>query len=112
METPGPGNPALTTTLKYAPPKARESITCPTFIDPRQLLPRPGTAYIRYSGSLTTPGCNEGVEWYVMLETVPVTPEQVLAFGQYVSGGKSLAQNSRPVQPLNGRAFDLQYDCA
>ena len=40
---------------------------------------------------------------YVMLETTAVSPEQVLAFAQYVSGGRSFGQYSRPVQPLNSR---------
>jgi carbonic anhydrase len=47
-----------------------------------------------------------------MLDTIQVSPDQVIAFASYVSGGRSLAQNSRPVQPLNGRAFDMQYNCA
>ena len=105
-------NAALGTTLKYAPPKPRDEAPCPAAINPAQLLPRSGSmAYVRYNGSLTTPGCNEGVDWYVMLDSVSVTPDQVLAFAQYVSGGRSFAQNSRPLQPLNGRAFDMQYDC-
>ncbi|KAI8470997.1 MAG: alpha carbonic anhydrase [Monoraphidium minutum] len=111
MESPGTPNAGLAAALKYAPAKARESTPSPVAIDPKSLLPRAGGGYIRYSGSLTTPGCNEGVEWYVMLDTVTISPEQVLAFAQYVSGGKSFAQNSRPLQPLNGRAYDLQYDC-
>lgn len=111
METNGPPNPVLTTVLKHAPPKARDEIVCPTTLSPAGLLPRGSMQYVRYSGSLTTPGCSEGVDWYVMLETASVSPEQVLAFAQYVSGGRSFAQNSRPLQPLNGRAFDVQYDC-
>lgn len=67
---------------------------------------------MRYAGSLTTPGCSEGVEWYVMLDTNTVSPLQVLAFGEYVSGKRVIAFNSRDPQPLNGRAFDLQYTCA
>ncbi|KAI8477329.1 MAG: alpha type intracellular carbonic anhydrase [Monoraphidium minutum] len=105
-------NLALAAALKYAPLEARKEAPSPVAIDPKSLLPRPGNwQYVRYTGSLTTPGCSEGVEWYVMLQPATVTPEQVLGFAQYASGGKSLAQNSRPLQPLNGRAFDLQYDC-
>ena len=67
---------------------------------------------MRYAGSLTTPGCSEGVEWYVMLDTNSVAPQQVLQFAQYGTGGRTLSQNSRDPQPLNGRAFDLQFTCA
>jgi carbonic anhydrase len=112
MDSNGAPNPVLQTTLKYAPAKAKAEAPSPALINPAQLLPRAGSQqYVRYSGSLTTPGCAEGVDWYVMLEPITISPEQVLGFAQYVSGGRSFAQNSRPLQPLNGRAFDLQYDC-
>jgi len=113
MESNGAPNPVLQATLKYAPPKPRDETPSPLLINPLQLLPRPGSwQYVRYSGSLTTPGCSEGVDWYVLLEPVTVSPEQVLSFAQYVSGGRSFAQNARPLQALNGRAFDMQFDCS
>ena len=78
MEPTGSPNPVLQAALKYSPAKAREEALCPLTINPLQLLPRPGQwQYVRYSGSLTTPGCGEGVEWYVMLDTISVTPDQV-----------------------------------
>jgi carbonic anhydrase len=78
-------NPALFTALKYAPAEARKEAQCPITIDPKQLLPRGQNnwQYVRYTGSLTTPGCSEGVEWYVMLQPTTVTPEQVGARGGY-----------------------------
>ncbi len=52
---------------------------------------------IRYDGSLTTPGCAEGVKWNVMTDPIAMSAEQIAAFtGVY-------SENSRPVQPLDGR---------
>jgi carbonic anhydrase len=52
---------------------------------------------ISYDGSLTTPGCAEGVKWNVMSDAITMSAEQIAAFtGAY-------ADNSRPVQALNGR---------
>jgi carbonic anhydrase len=51
----------------------------------------------RYSGSLTTPPCSEGVRW-LLLET-PVTASRAqIEKLQHITG-----KNARPVQSLNGR---------
>ncbi len=63
-------------------------------------LPTDRTAYT-YMGSLTTPPCTEGVEWYVLREPVPASREQLAAFAA------RLHKNHRPVQPLNGRTVEL-----
>ncbi len=61
------------------------------------LLPRKKD-YVRYSGSLTTPPCSEGVIWIVLKKTMSVSKEQVLAFRRGMTH-----PNNRPVQPLNAR---------
>ncbi|MBN1086359.1 carbonic anhydrase family protein [Erwinia aphidicola] len=54
--------------------------------------------YYRFSGSLTTPPCTEGLRWLVMKNPVTLSAAQLAQFQ------KALAQsNNRPVQPLNGR---------
>jgi carbonic anhydrase len=63
-------------------------------------LPTDRTAYT-YMGSLTTPPCTEGVEWYVLREPVTASREQLGAFAA------RLKNNHRPVQPLNGRMVEL-----
>jgi len=66
-------------------------------VDAARLLPA-SMDYYRYSGSLTTPPCSEGVRWLVLKAPLTVSAEQVAAFQRIVGG-----PNNRPVQPLNGR---------
>jgi carbonic anhydrase len=56
---------------------------------------------VRYNGSLTTPGCAEGVKWNVFTHPVVVSQAQINAFLEAYSG------NNRPVQPLRGRVVTL-----
>jgi carbonic anhydrase len=56
---------------------------------------------IRYNGSLTTPGCSEGVKWNVFTHPVLLSQEQIDSFLEAYSG------NNRPVQPLRGRVVTL-----
>ncbi len=63
----------------------------------------------RYSGSLTTPGCSEGVRWNVLAEPIELSFEQIDAFRAIFSGSEFPQGNRRPVQPLNGR--DIETGC-
>lgn len=54
--------------------------------------------YYRYSGSLTTPPCSEGVTWLVMTEPMEVSKAQVEKFHSLMGG-----DTNRPVQPVNAR---------
>lgn len=69
--------------------------------DWQAMLPKDLRSY-RFKGSLTTPGCTEGVSWIVMRQPVLLSAPQIAAFKAAYSA------NARPVQPLNGRpvAFD------
>lgn len=53
--------------------------------------------YYHFSGSLTTPPCSEGVEFYILK-----TPAEISA-GQVAAYAKFYPMNARPIQPLNGR---------
>jgi carbonic anhydrase len=78
--------------------------------DPRHLedldidvnaLPVATGSYYRYSGSLTTPPCSEGVEWIVMAGKRTMSPQQMAAMTSL------LHDNNRPVQPLGDRELIL-----
>jgi carbonic anhydrase len=56
-----------------------------------------GRAYYRYSGSLTTPPCTEGILWLILKEPGSLSKEQVGAFV------KVIGEDARNPQPLNGR---------
>jgi len=56
--------------------------------------------YLRYSGSLTTPPCTEGVLWMLMKHRMTASRDQVQAFERAMGFA-----NNRPVQPVNARAL-------
>jgi len=65
-------------------------------INARDLLPG-DQGYFRYMGSLTTPPCSEGVNWYVMETPISVGIDQIAQFDHAVG------KNARPLQALNNR---------
>jgi carbonic anhydrase len=67
--------------------------------DPSVLLPDTRTVF-RYTGSLTTPPCTEGVLWNVMRRTMTDGKEQVDVFGRHYP------HNVRDAQPLNERKIE------
>ena len=70
-------------------------------VDIDHILPENKSTY-RYRGSLTTPPCSEGVGWFVYVEPIELSREQIEAFQKIFHG------NNRPIQPLNDRT--LWYD--
>jgi carbonic anhydrase len=61
-----------------------------------------------YDGSLTTPGCTEGVRWFVLTDVGQVSRAAVDAFHHVISlfpDNAGYPNNVRPVQPLNGRVI-------
>ncbi len=56
--------------------------------------------YYRFSGSLTTPPCSEGVRWLLIKTPLTASKEQIEAFESVLKH-----HNNRPVQPLNGRVI-------
>ncbi|KAL1492054.1 hypothetical protein ABEB36_012552 [Hypothenemus hampei] len=85
--------------------------------EPRQLqefsaknfLPRDKGGFYRYSGSLTTPGCNEGVVWTIFSNTLPISNRQVNIFKAIQTEDREpLIKNYRSLQPLNGRTVYLR----
>ncbi|MGX6613967.1 carbonic anhydrase [Enterobacter kobei] len=97
MFEPGRANAALSLARQVLPAKAGESHGLKEPVSAEQLLPAKRD-YYRFSGSLTTPPCSEGVRWLVMKEPVQVSQAQIDAFKAVMHH-----PNNRPVQPLNGR---------
>ncbi|HYW88753.1 MAG TPA: carbonic anhydrase family protein [Chloroflexota bacterium] len=68
-------------------------------------------SFYSYDGSLTTPGCTEGVRWFVLTDVGHVSSSAVDDLHHVISlfpdyGG--YANNVRPVQPLNDRVVALR----
>lgn len=81
---------------KHMPAVADEEQPVPAPLDPVTLLPKDRRAY-RYSGSLTTPPCSEGVNWLLLANPIQMSAEQIAAFKML------FPLNARPVQPLHDR---------
>ena len=80
------------------PAGAGEKSALKSPISGASLLPASMKTY-RYSGSLTTPPCSEGVRWHVLSEPITFSQAQIDAFAALYR------VNNRPVQPLHGRAL-------
>lgn len=93
----GKANPALAAAWGELPAKVGEIQALKAQLSAEQLLPE-NRDYYRFSGSLTTPPCSEGVRWLVMKQPVEVSQAQIDAFKAVMHH-----PNNRPVQPLNGR---------
>jgi hypothetical protein len=64
------------------------------------------TDYFRYSGSLTTPTCAEGINWFNMANPMFISSRQLVAFTSMLAkeqGGNSRGADNRLIQPINGR---------
>lgn len=77
----------------------------PVGVVDNKALKRSTRKYYRYIGSLTTPPCSENVIWNVMGKIREMTPEQANILKAPLSD--AYRNNSRPVQPLNGRTVKL-----
>jgi len=53
--------------------------------------------YFKYSGSLTTPPCSEGVTWVVLKNPITIEKSDLAALSALEGN------NNRPLKPLNGR---------
>ncbi|MBL4613841.1 MAG: carbonic anhydrase family protein [Magnetovibrio sp.] len=66
-------------------------------VDLRAILPNK-RSYYRYMGSLTTPPCSEGVNWFVVKQAMTVSKAQIAKMKAAFGG-----ENARPVQASNNR---------
>ena|ERR1700722_9008992 len=90
-------NPLLETLWKNVPPELDKTIESSTIsVNVEELLPSLH-GYYTYSGSLTTPPCTEGVNWYVLKSTSNLSNEQLATIT------KLYPHDNRPTQKLNHR---------
>jgi carbonic anhydrase len=93
---PGAENPTLRPVWQAMPSAAgtEHPLDAPVALD--GLLPAE-RGYFRYTGSLTTPPCSEGVLWTVFRSPVTASAEQIRRFAAL------FPMNARPVMPVNRR---------
>lgn len=93
----GAWNRELSKAWAVMPMKAEAKATPKTSLDANGLLPK-NREYYRFSGSLTTPPCSEGVRWLVMKTPITAEKAQIKKFTDTMQH-----HTNRPVQALNGR---------
>ncbi|MFP2908846.1 carbonic anhydrase [Pyxidicoccus sp. 3LFB2] len=59
--------------------------------------------FFQYMGSLTTPPCSEGIQWYVLKNPIELSDAQIAEYQRL----PHLNPSNRPLQPLNGRDAKL-----
>ncbi|PTN11268.1 carbonic anhydrase [Nitrosomonas aestuarii] len=96
----GEENEMLQTILDHMPQEAGvENTASQIKVNPAKLLPRHRQHFYTYAGSLTTPPCREGINWYVSTEPITVSEAQLLQLKSFHTN------NIRYPQPLNGRVI-------
>jgi carbonic anhydrase len=93
----GAANAALDKLGKDLPLRAGDKHDLAVKIAAAELMPK-ARDYYRFSGSLTTPPCSEGVNWLVLKHPVTASEKQIEQL--HAAMGHD---NARPVQPLNAR---------
>ncbi|MGY5369525.1 carbonic anhydrase [Enterobacter oligotrophicus] len=93
----GAANSELEKLWGVMPGKVDQNVTITPNLDLNKLLPETKTFW-RFSGSLTTPPCSEGVTWIVLKEPMSVSAKQLEKFTHTMHH-----DNNRPVQSLHGR---------
>jgi len=92
----GAENAAFAPFIQNLPAEKSEVKDAGLTINAADLLPGVQTTF-RYSGSLTTPPCSEGVHWLVMTTPVELSAAQLSKLESIFEG------NNRPLNPLNDR---------
>lgn len=92
----GAHNPVLEPVLGHLPASEGGTAEAGVSFDPAGVLPASRESF-RYTGSLTTPPCSEGLAWTVFREPVTASPAQIAAFAAL------FPNNARPIQKINDR---------
>ena len=94
----GAENAALAPFIDNLPAEKADAKDAGVKINATDFLPAVQTTF-RYSGSLTTPPCSEGVNWLVMTTPIELSSAQLGAHEALFEA------NNRPVQDLNDRSL-------
>jgi carbonic anhydrase len=92
-------NTTLATLLPSLPAKAGQTERISDMVSTDALLPA-DRGYWTYTGSLTTPPCTEGVQWFIMEQPMTISRLQLNAFSAIYM------MNTRPTQELDGRRIE------
>jgi carbonic anhydrase len=92
----GNENPVIKTLWQHIPKPGKENKVAAVKINAIDLLPA-DHAFYRFPGSLTTPICNEAVQWYLMKNPIEMSEAQIARYKKYYH------HTARPLQPLNDR---------
>ena len=93
----GKANPLLDKLWAQMPVKVGDKQTLSKSVNVSDLLPK-DRSYYRFSGSLTTPPCSEGVRWLMLKKPMTASKAQIEQFAKLMGH-----PNNRPVQPLGAR---------
>ena len=92
----GKENPLIKTLWEHIPENGKEITLDKIQINPMDLLPA-DHGFFRFPGSLVTPICNEGVQWFLMKKPIEMSAAQIEQYKKYYHN------TARPLQPLNAR---------
>lgn len=92
----GGHNDALAPAWAVMPAQAGGTAAPAQLLDAAALVPA-DRAHFRFTGSLTTPPCSEGVLWLVLKQPAQLSAEQLAVFA------KLYPMNARPIQQASGR---------
>jgi carbonic anhydrase len=94
----GEPNPHLARVLSRLPKvEGKAFLHTDVKLNPAYFLPA-NTEFYKYSGSLTTPPCSEGVNWMVFKQPIEASARQIQQLSSV------MGDNARPVQPLFARS--------
>ncbi len=93
----GASNKVLEKVWPQVPQGEEDKASLATPVAAAELLPS-DRDYYRYSGSLTTPPCSEGVRWLVLKKVATASKAQIDLFTKTVGH-----PNNRPLNPVNAR---------
>ncbi len=111
LDQAAPPSALLDVIMASAPAESGEEVEVAEDRSPLELLPVGPTGaeisrYFTYPGSLTTPGCTEGVRWIVLKDTLGASATAVDRLHELIAafpGYDGYQHNDRPTQPLNDR---------